>query len=215
MKTLLSTLLLVAGCQVEMPSAHDKSVLKLGSKAGNKLIKKLSKDLLPKVKRLTKSTASESDYDELAALLKGGKTKSKAAARAFRLLVEEPLVKVDTSIKSLRSLPKANPLTAKSEKLMLTTLGKKLTALENASAAHHRALQALKKRGIDTKSLRVDIEAQQARRWKAVLKNNYPDQFDKFASLSLSVNRTADVLTGVVVVTLPISLKEFLAAEQD
>ncbi len=211
MKVLLIAMLLTSGCQVEQQSSEDKALLK----AGSKTITELSDAMLPTIKRVVKSGATSGDYDELIALVKAGKTEGKAAARAFKMLVQKPIVEVDTLVVRLKAVPKSNPLAAKGDKIMLADLNKKLDELSEAVEEHNKALVALNKLGINPRDLRVKVEAQQARRWKGVLKKNYPDQFSKMSSLEIQLNRTTDVLAGAAAVSLPLSLKEFMSSDED
>ena len=210
MKMLLIAMLLTSGCHVEQQSSEDKSLLK----AGSKTIKELSDTMLPTIKRVVKSGATSGDYDELIALIKAGKIEGKAAARAFKMLVQKPIVEVDTLVVRLKAAHKSNPLAAKGNKIMLADLNKKLDELSEAVEEHNKALAALNKLGINTRALRVKIEMQQSLRWKKALKDNYLNQFSKVSSLEIQVSRTTAVLSGAAAVSLPLSLKELMSSDE-
>lgn len=213
MQILFIMLLLTSGCQIEPQSSEDKSLLKAGGKTV-KGIKELSNAMLPRVKTIVKSGAASGDYGELITLLKTGKTEGKAAARAFKMLVKEPLVDVDDLVSRLKVEVKSSPLAAKGNSIVSESLSKKLDVLNKAVEEHNKALAALKKHGINTRDLRVKVEVQEARKWKGALKNDYPDLFEKVSSLEIPVNRTNDALAGAAAVALPFSLKEFMASEE-
>ena len=212
MKMLLIAMLLTSGCQVEQQSSEDKGGF---IKAGGKTLAELSDAMLPKVKRFVKSGAVSGDYDELATLMKAGKTEGKVAARAFKMLVQKPLMEVDVLVDGLKTAPKSNPLAAKGEKIVLADFNKKLDELSKAVEEHNKALAFLNAQGVNTRSLRVKVEMQQMRKWKGVLKKNYPDQFSKMSSLEIQLNRTTDALAGAAAVSLPLSLKEFMSSDED
>ena len=210
MKMLLIAMLLTSGCQIEQQSSEDKGGL---IKAG-KTLAGLSDAMLPKVKRLVKSGAVSGDYDELATLIKAGKMEGKAAARSFKMLVQKPLMEVDIVVDNLKTATKSNPLAAKGEKIALADFNKKLDELSEAVEEHNKALAFLNTQGANTRNLRVKVEMHQMRKWKGVLKNNYPDQFKEVSSLEIQVSRVTDALAGAAAVSLPLSLKEFMTSDE-
>ena len=214
MPLLLFILLAVLSCQIEQVEPHaseDKSsLLKVTSKA----VAQMSEEMLPTVKTVVKRGATSGDYDELTALLKSGKTSGKAAARAFRLLVEHPIIKLDHTIKGLKRLPDTNPLAAKANKLELEKLTEAIGTLTESADYYSKAIKNLKASGINTANLQVKIKSSQLRRWKKTLKNDYPDQFEKLSSLQMGVDYIDDGLTAAASALLPFSVAEFLAQEK-
>ena len=210
---ILLFILLALSCQVEQDepqTSEEKSAL---LKITSKTVIKAANEMLPTIKGAVKRGVKSGDFSDLNTMLKAGGTKGKAATRAFKMLVEHPIIVLDETIKGIKRLPDTNPLAAKANKIEMEKLDLVIDELAEAANSHHQALKGLKGGGLNVNKLRVKINSRQLRKWKKSLKKDYPDQFKQLSSLQMGVDYTNDGLAAAAGITLPLSVHEFMTQE--